>query len=100
MSCRRHSLAYPLHSMFPSFSPAGIEPVLEATTVTAVITSSGPAAQLEKLARFVDQSIRKRVSPVALGMGDEVDIDALKESAERLWTMRDGYADNEGGSSD
>jgi len=74
--------------------------MLEASTVTALTASSAPATQLEKLAKFVDKCVRIRVSPEALGMGDEVDLDMLKEAAERLWTMRDCYADDEGHSDD
>ncbi|KAH7100681.1 hypothetical protein BKA62DRAFT_242755 [Auriculariales sp. MPI-PUGE-AT-0066] len=89
-----HTLAYPLHTSFP----AGVlgSGAVEADLVTALCTSVSPAAKFESLAQFVDRCVRVRVSPIALGLGDEMDLDLLKEATERLWTMRDGFAEDDG----
>lgn len=95
---RTHAPAYPLPASFPTF-PLGKNnlirrPGVLATTpvLSSIAISTSTAALFASYARLVEQCLR-RVSSTDVIPG--VDRDEMKELANDLWTLHDGYVDDE-----
>ncbi|EJD53865.1 hypothetical protein AURDEDRAFT_148678 [Auricularia subglabra TFB-10046 SS5] len=80
-----HAFAYAQHHTFPPLSTQA-----EPRVLSTLSTSSAPELLLGGLAKFVERAVAFKLD---VGLGEDVDIDMLRETAERLWTLRDGYAE-------
>lgn len=83
-----------MHHAFPPLAAPSQTRVL-----SSLSTSGAPATLLGVHARFVERVVALKMDVRGtLGLGEDVDIDLLREMTERLWTLRDGYADEESSS--
>lgn len=106
---------YPLPSSYPSiFSPSSLTTskrgILAATPSTPrplptsisllssfTLSPSGLPALFSNYATFLDKCVKRKVDWEAVGAGDAIDGDEVKELRDEMWVLADGFGVREGG---
>jgi hypothetical protein len=98
---RKHALAYPIPSSFPSYilDPSSIMP----HEPTGIFSRSRPTSMMSSLsitsltsslfsnyATFIDRCVQRKVDT-----GTGVDFDDLRDLGNELWTLHDNFHDGE-----